>query len=60
MTQTIEDTRRLIAETARETKCKDARLAMAKLASGPLSNLAPANKSLWADYYDAGAPAECA
>lgn len=46
----------LIAETARETKSHAARLAMAKLASGPLANLTDEAKALWADYHRRGAP----
>ena len=57
MTQTLQETRELIEQTARETRSHSARLAMAKMASGPLSNLTDEGKALWADYHSKGAPA---
>lgn len=56
--QTLDETRALIRETARDTKCQQTRLSMAKLASGPLSNLSDEGKALWAEYHRQGAPAE--
>lgn len=52
----VEYARKGIETTARETKSHAARMAIAKLASGPLANLTDEAKALWADYHADGAP----
>jgi hypothetical protein len=54
--QTVEETARLIDETARETKSHEARQRMAELVI-KLGYVSQESKRLWADYLAKGCPA---
>lgn len=53
--QTVEETARLIDETARETKSRAARQKMAELVISR-GYVSQASKQLWADYLAKGCP----